>query len=144
MWMHLVGKQLYMHPTFNYVKWLKIHVGWDASFPCITTLHRTNGLNNCISELANPSKIALCESVAVMLLKNFVVESNLMNGAVSVVRKMVYKKIIEPRGENKAHVAYVIVQQKCSNSWREKVFPNLPSNCVPIPVVTETCVKQML
>ena len=78
-------------------------------YPKYSTI-RTNGLNHCISELSYPSKIALCEGAVVMLLKNFVVEINLMNGAVGVVRKIVYKETAGPHDNTKPHPAYIIVE----------------------------------
>ena len=111
-------------------------------YPKYSTI-RTNGLNHCISELSYPSKIALCEGAVVMLLKNFVVELNLMNGAVGVVRKIVYKETAGPHDNTKPHPAYIIVEfRNVVIPEEKKAFPNLPSNCVPIPVVTETCEKR--
>ena len=78
-----------------------------------------------------------------MLLRNFVVELNIMNGAVGIVRKIVYKEVAGPHDDMKPHPAYIIVQFKNVTIPEEKkAFPNLPSNCIPIPVITEHCEKR--
>ena len=52
---------------------------------------RTNGENHCFSETSYPVKITLCEGAQVMLLKNYIVELNLMNGSVGIIKKIVYE-----------------------------------------------------
>ena len=111
-------------------------------YPKYSTI-RTNGLNHCISELSYPSRIALCEGAVVMLLRNFVVELNLMNGAVGVVRKIVYKEVDGPHSVNNPHPAYVIVEfRNVDIPEDKKSFPNLSNNYVAIPVITEACEKR--
>ena len=77
----------------------------------------------------------------VMLLRNFVVELNLMNGAIGEVVDIVYKEEDGPRGNNIP--AYVVVDfPKCSilegSKWREQE----KRTNIPIPSVTERCEKK--
>ena len=104
---------------------------------------RCNGENHCVSECSYPVKIALCEGCVVMLLRNFIVEYNLMNGAIGIVRKIVYKHSDGPKSKNKQLPAYVIVEfNNVTIPDNNKAFPDHPANWVPIPLVTEHCEKR--
>ena len=104
---------------------------------------RSNGENHCISECSYPSRIAICEGAVVMLLKNFIVELNLMNGSIGVVKKIVFDSPNGPYSGVNKHPSYVIVEFKnVSIPEEKKAFPNYPANWVPIPVVTEHCEKR--
>ena len=104
---------------------------------------RPNGENHCISECSYPSRLALCEGAIVMLLKNFIVELNLMNGSVGIVRKIVYKDKTGPYNSNNNLPEYVIVEFKNVNiPENNKPFSNFPNNWIPIPMVTEFCEKK--
>ena len=79
----------------------------------------------------------------VMLLKNFIVELNIMNGAVGTVKDIVYKEEEGPRNLDNIP-AYIIVDfPKClitdEKRFRWKVQDGRTN--VPIPVITERCEK---
>ena len=77
-----------------------------------------------------------------MLLKKFVVELNLMNGSVGVVRKIVYKDHSGPNSGDQKLPSHVIVEFKdIKIPNNEKAFDHLLSTCAPIPVITEHCQK---
>ena len=79
---------------------------------------------------------AFTVGASVMLLRNFIVELNLMNGAVGVVKDIVYK---DEDGPRKCHIpAYVVVDfPKCTilseNRWKvQEAATN-----IPIPAIKE-------
>lgn len=109
--------------------------------PILTTI-RSNGENYCLKELSYPLNVALCEGAIVMLLKNFVVELNVMNGSVGIVRKIVYKNKEGPNSSRQSLPSYVIVEfRNASIPPNKKAFGHLPNTFIPIPVVTEHCEK---
>jgi hypothetical protein len=113
---------------------------------------RTDGKNCCVKECKYPKQNALCVGAKVMLLKNFVVEQGLMNGAVGVVEHLCYKHRNGPypnndelHGEDEydRNLQYAIVNFPDSTIREEsKLLPNLPSTCVPVPIVEEMCEKK--
>ena len=120
---------------------------FTASFSSI----RSDGKNCCVKECSYPKQNALCNGSKVMLLKNFVVEQGLMNGAVGEVKYLCYKHQSGPHPdiheindeEHDSNLQYVIVDFPESDIPDEdKFFPDLPSTCVPIPIVEEMCEKK--
>ena len=104
---------------------------------------RSNGENHCVSECSYSTKVALCVGAVVMLLKIFIVEHNIMIGAIDIVRKIVYKNSDGPKCENKPLPSYVVVEFKnVKVPETKKAFPNHPANWIPIPIVTEHCEKK--
>ena len=78
-----------------------------------------------------------------MLLRNFIVEHNIMNGSVGIVRNIAFKHPTGPKSETNCLPSYVIVEFKCLNiSEENKAFPQYPGNWIPIPIVTEHCEKR--
>ena len=103
---------------------------------------RTNGENHCISECSYPNRIALCIGSVVMLLKNYMVELNLLNGSVGIVRKIVFSHKDGPKLHKNNLPSYVIVEFKNTTIPEHmKAFPEHPSNWVPIPLIEERCQK---
>ena len=77
--------------------------------PSLTTI-KANGQNHCTKESSFPMKVPLCEGAIVMLLKNFVVEHNIMNGSVGTVRKIVYDEQRGPHSSPQKLPSYVVVE----------------------------------
>ena len=110
--------------------------------PHLSTI-RANGQNHCTKESSFPMKVPLCEGAIVMLLKNFVVEHNIMNGSVGTVRKIVYDEQRGPHSSPQKLPSYVVVEfRNVSIDDQSKAFPDYPPTCIPIPVVTEQCEKK--
>ena len=57
---------------------------------------KSNGKNCCVSESNLPLRNLLCVRTIVILLRNFVVEENVMNGSVGIVRELCFKN---PEGD---------------------------------------------
>ena len=106
---------------------------------------KSNNQNCCIKEMSYPMLTAFTVGAKVMLLKNFIVELNLMNGAVGTVKDIVYKEEEGPNNINNIP-AYIIVDfPKClitdenKFTWKEQ---DARTN-IPIPVITERCEKML-
>ena len=102
--------------------------------------HTTRTCNkNChVTESSYPNITAITIGALVMLLRNFIVELNLMNGAVGKVIDICYPEGGNP--SNQPHPAYAVVD--CKNSTipeEDKCFRDLPSTYVPVPLITEIC-----
>jgi hypothetical protein len=112
---------------------------------------RTDGKNCCVKECNYPKQNAICQGSQVMLLKNFVVEQKLMNGAVGEVKYLCYRHQNGPYPDNDevndeqhdSNLQYAIVDFPDSDIPEEdKFFADLPSTYVPIPIVDEMCEKK--
>ena len=104
---------------------------------------RASGENHCVSECSYPTKVALCEGAVVMLLRNFIVEYNIMNGSIGIIRKIVYEEHDGPKNSTNVLPSYVIVEFKNVVIPEEnKAFPEHPNNWIPIPVITQHCEKR--
>ena len=102
-----------------------------------------NATNHCIKESSYPDRLAICVGSIVMLLKNFVVEQDILNGSIGIVREIVYKDAIGPKGDTIQFPAYEVVEFPYSKIPEDKkCFPDKPSTWIPIPVVTERCEKK--
>ena len=78
-----------------------------------------------------------------MLLKNYIVELNLMNGSVGIIKKIVYENKNGPKYKKYPLPACVIVEFKnVCLSEEKKAFPMYPNNWIPIPVTTDQCEKR--
>ena len=104
---------------------------------------RASGENHCVSECSYPAKVALCEGAIVMLLCNFIVEYNIMNGSIGIIKKIVYEEHNGPKNSTNVLPSYVIVEFKNVVIPEEKkAFPEHPNNWIPIPVVKQHCEKR--
>ena len=52
---------------------------------------RISGKNHCVKDSSYPKRSAFCVGAVVMLLKNFVVEWKIMNGAIGIIRDIVFE-----------------------------------------------------
>ena len=121
--------------TVNYLKSLRKPVATiKAQYETTRSCNR-----NChVTDSSYPNVTAITIGALVMLLRNFIVELNLMNGAVGKVIDICYPKGRNPR--NQPSPSYVVVDFKNSTIPKDdKCFENLPSTCVPVPLVTEIC-----
>ena len=90
--------------------------------------------------MSYPSVSALCIGAIVMLLKNFVVEENLMNGSMGTIIDIVYD---DARGIKLigALPLYVVVDFP-ESTLSLNLIPGSPSTHIPIPITTEICEKK--
>jgi len=100
------------------------------------TSSKTNGKNCCISESNLPIRNLLCVGVTVMVLKNYVVEENVMNGSVGTVKEMHFKN---PEGDaNPDPTDYIVVDLPTSKLSRA-ILPGKPSTWIPISRAQSRC-----
>ena len=112
-----------------------------AKCKAILNSSKTNGTNCCLSESNLPVRNLLCDGSVVMLLKNYVVEENLMNGSVGFVRATCFKN---PEGDsNPDPTDYSIVEFPNSKLSRP-LIPGMPRTYVPIPRATSRCEKSVV
>ena len=99
---------------------------------------------NCLrKESSYPKRCAFCVGAKVMLLKIFVVEWNLMNGAIGEIKEIIYENGNGPNHQEMSLPAYIIVDFKnCTIPDNIKCFDDKPRTYIPIPVVTERCEKK--
>jgi len=111
---------------------------------------RSDGKNCCVRECRYPPQNALCKGAKVMLLKNFVVELGLMNGAVGTVVDLCYKQCNGPYpdADEVEHgsmfydeaLQYAVVDfPDCTIPEGSKFFVNKPRTYIPIPLAEERC-----
>ena len=104
----------------------------------------SHGKNHCLKETNFPQLTALDVGCRVMLLKNYTVEHNLMNGAIGTVVEIVYSTSLGPNDSN-VHCSlpqYVIVnfsQSKIPDT--DKMFPDAPSIYISIAPYKQLCKK---
>ena len=99
--------------------------------------------NHCVKESTYPKRMAFCVGSTVMLLKNYVVEENIMNGSIGVIEDIVYEQSSGLLSDSYSLPSYAIVNFKnASIPYNLKAFPNISSTCIPIPVATERCEKK--
>ena len=117
-----------------------------AKFTADYSSIRSDGKNCCVKEVSYPNQSALCKDAKVMLLKNFLVEAGLMNGAVGTVYDICYKTELGPYAQGEGvdnKIQYVIVDFPDSTiPESDKFFPDLPRTCIPIPMVEERCERK--
>ena len=95
-----------------------------------------------LNDTSLPLLNALCVGAIVILLKNMMVELNLMNGAVGYVRDICYRHKDGPNQPmgNKHPDMYVVVEfPLCTNTT--PMIPNKPATWIPIYPVEERCEK---
>ena len=124
--------------TFNYLQSFNNPVAVIAP-----KLGSSKKHNCCIKEKSYPMLTAFTKGATVMLLKNYIVELGIMNGAVGTVVDIVYEEAEGPRNQNNLP-AYVIVDfPKC-------MFPKIgigynvqaPKTHVPVPITKEFCERK--
>ena len=99
----------------------------------------TTGTNHAVKECSYPKISGLCVGATVMLLKNYVSELGLMNGAVGTVKNVVYKSKEGPR-EKGSLPSYVIVDfPKSTIPNDDKFFPDKPRTWIPVPITCFNC-----
>lgn len=99
----------------------------------------TTGSNHAIKECSYPRISGLGVGAIVMLLKNYIAELGLMNGAVGTVQAIVYKNKEGPR-EKGALPAYVVVDfPSCTIPNEKKLIYDKPRTFVPVPVNCFNC-----
>ena len=104
---------------------------------------RVSGKNHCVKDSSYPKRSAFCVDAVVMLLKNFVVEWKIMNGAIGIICDIVFENSNGQREQHNTMPAYVVVEfPNCIIPNENSCFQNQPPNWVPIPVVTEPCEKR--
>jgi len=122
-----------------------------AKFTANYSSARSDGKNCCVRECRYPQQNALCAGAKVMLLKNFVVELGLMNGAVGTVKHLCYMHANGPHpnqdeydhGDYDNQLQYAIVEfPDCQIPENSKFFDDLPRTYIPIPIVEERCEKK--
>ena len=96
--------------TLNYLKSFQKPV---AVIRPILLTSRNNKKNCCVKEKSYPMLTAITVGATVMLLKNFVVELNIMNGSVGTVTDIVYKEKEGPREKNNLPPYVVVDFPKC-------------------------------
>ena len=106
---------------------------------------KTDSLKNfCLKESSFPTRNAFRKVALVMLICNFIVEYDLMNGLLVIVRDIVYKPGFSPSAGDKMP-AYVVVEfPKCKMLHGENCFVNQPANIVAVPVVKVICEKNVV
>ena len=108
------------------------------------TCPRNNGINHCVKESSMPILNAFCIDCHVMLVRNFIVDDyKIMNGAIGIVKDIVYKESDGPHHTDGELPASVIVDFPQTCIPQEKgLIPGQNSTWIPIPVVTERCERQ--
>ena len=87
--------------------------------------------------------MAFCVGATVMLLRNYVVEENIMNGSIGVIEDIIYDDASGPHHQSQFLPSYVVVKfRNAMIPENMKAFANMPHTCVPIPVITEKCEKK--
>jgi hypothetical protein len=104
---------------------------------------RSDGKNCCLHECSFPLHSLLCVDAKVMLLVNYIVEYKLMNGSVGVVKQLCFSN---PEGDKKGTEdsrMYVVVDfPESTIPEHQKLIPNQPKTCIPIPLFTRQCDKK--
>ena len=107
----------------------------------LTATINTKNLRQCLEKESNiPTRNALCVGMKVMLLKNFVVEHGLFNGAIGQIVQLVFP---HKDGQQKNEtLGYAIVDFTHSTiPENEKLIPDMPRTCVPVPITHVICEK---
>jgi hypothetical protein len=109
-----------------------------ARFKAELNSTKTNGKNCCVSESNLPLRNLLCVGTIVMLLLNFVVEENLMNGSVGIVRHICFKN---PEGDANPDPSDYIVVEFPRSKLTQSLITGQDSKMIPITRTTTRCEK---
>ena len=114
----------------------------NGPYTIIKTIYTSSSrvrINHFIKELLYPNISALYVGAAVMLMKNYIVEENLMNGYISTVIDIIYDHHRGPN-QQKSLLLYVVVNfPQCTPS--HKFIEGSLSTYIPIPATTDRCEK---
>ena len=107
--LHLVPMWKLSHPIV--LKYLKGFIEPMAKMRSKYETSNDRGVNHCVKQSSLPQRLALCVGAMVMLLQNFIVEHNIMNGCVGMAKAIIYELPNGPTDKN-ALAKYVIVDFK--------------------------------
>ena len=102
-----------------------------------------DGINHCVKESSLPARLALCIGAKVMLIKNYIVEWKLMNGYAGTVVDIVYKDAAGPNNKNTQPADVIVDFPYSCIPPQHKIIPTTQSTCIPIPVSTNQCDKNV-
>ena len=132
---HLVLQWKFAHPIVNkYLTTLQQLVSKLKAMYCSS---RDGNTNHCVKELLLLVPQPLCVGAVVMLLNNFIVELNIMNGSVRTIKDILYETR-DGMDKDNASPAYIIFEFT-NSKLPVPLILGKPNKWIPIPFVTERC-----